>query len=193
MKSDAIFQVANSLRDRLQNALSQAGMPGSVFVGPLDDPDSSGATLILFLYRVVPNCELRNGERRIPAPDGSGINVFSSSLPLDLSFLLTVGTSPGSSEETMLRGLGIAIQSLQSQPVLVGPVTNNEMIRVSLEALSTDEMSRIWALFPNANYRTSVAYVATPVWIDPEEVVAPAVPVVDDRLISGVLSEERSQ
>ena len=40
-------------------------------------------------------------------------------------------------------------------------------MQVSLEPLSTEEMSRIWTLFPTANYRTSVAYIASPVWIDP--------------------------
>ena len=39
-------------------------------------------------------------------------------------------------------------------------------MHVSLDPLTTEESSRIWALFPTANYRTSVAYIATPVWID---------------------------
>ena len=42
-------------------------------------------------------------------------------------------------------------------------------VRVSLDPVSTEEMSRIWTLFPTANYRTSVAYVASPVWIDPDQ------------------------
>jgi hypothetical protein len=52
--------------------------------------------------------------------------------------------------------------------------------------LSTDDSSRIWALFPTANYRTSVAYLASPVWIDPPTPEATAGPVVDDRLLAGV-------
>lgn len=186
MKAEAILRTTEALRDRLQVALSNAGVPGSVFVGPLDDPDAGGATLILFLYRVVANSELRNTERRVQSPDGSTVDVFQSSLPLDLCFLLTVGTTPGSSEETMLRGLGIAMQALQLDPELVGPRLDHETIRVTLEPLTTEEMSRIWALFPNANYRTSVAYLATPVWIDPPQPQAQGVPVVEDELRSGV-------
>ena len=37
---------------------------------------------------------------------------------------------------------------------------------VTLEPLSTEEASRVWTLFPAVNYRTSVGYIATPVWID---------------------------
>ena len=39
---------------------------------------------------------------------------------------------------------------------------SQETVHVSLEPLTTEETSRIWALFPTANYRTSVAYLATP-------------------------------
>src|SRR5688572_10364660 len=99
MREDALLRVTNTLRDRLQAALQTANMPGTVFVGPLDDADSSGAPLILLLYRIVPNASLRNRERRVPSTNVPQVNVFQNSLPLDLYFLLTVGTTPGSSEE----------------------------------------------------------------------------------------------
>jgi hypothetical protein len=41
-------------------------------------------------------------------------------------------------------------------------------------------MSRIWTLFPTANYRTSVVYLATPVWIDPAHIAATGAPVVEE-------------
>ena len=107
---------------------------------------------------------------------------------MDLHFLLTVGTTPGSSEETLLRALGFAMQALQIDPDLTGFPVNHEAVRVSLDPLSIDDTSRIWALFPTANYRTSVAYLATPVWIDPPGPVPAAAPVVDDRLLAGICS-----
>jgi hypothetical protein len=58
-------------------------------------------------------------------------------------------------------------------------------VRVSLETLTTEEASRIWSLFPTANYRTSVTYLATPVWIDPEQPPASAARVVQDKLLGG--------
>ena len=168
MSADAIFNVTQALSARLQIALAASGVPGTVFVGPLDDPDAAGAALILFLYRIMPNASLRNGEHRVL--DNSTpptIVVHQNSLPLDLYFLITVGTRPGQSEEPMLRALGYAIREMQNYPELAGPSVNQEPVHLSLDPLSTDEVSRVWTLFPAANYRTSVSYLATPVWIDP--------------------------
>lgn len=186
MKADALFNVTQALRARLQAAVSAIGIPGTVFVGPLDDADASGAPLILFLYRVVPNASLRNRDHVVanPSPPPSAL-VFRNALPLDLHFLISVGTTPGSSEEALLRALGAAMQSLQLDPEINGPAVDYEAIHVSLEGLTTDEIGRIWALFPTANYRTTVAYIATPVWIDPQAPAALAAPVVQDELHAG--------
>jgi hypothetical protein len=183
VSADAVLRVTEALRERLRLALSASGVPGTVFVGPLDDADASGAALILFLYRVVPNPSLRNREHRVSSGDPrSPVLVYPNALPLDLYYLVTVGTTPGASEETLLRALGFAMQALQAAPELGGPAVGHEVVRVSLEPLTTEETSRIWALFPTANYRTSIAYLATPVWIDPPQPAAAAAAVVEDRL-----------
>jgi hypothetical protein len=185
VKADAILRVTNALRRRLELALVTSGVPGTVFVGPLDDADSSGASLILFLYRVVPNANLRNREHRVASSGTPPVEVFKNALPVDLYFLVTVGTTPGSSEETLLQALGSVMQALQAVPDLTGADVNHETVRVSLEPLSTEDSSRIWALFPTANYRTSVAYLATPVWIDPVVPESGGAPVVEEQLYGG--------
>lgn len=191
MKADGIFLVTEALRDRLKQALAASTVPGIVFVGPLDDPDAGGAALILFLYRVVPNASLRNTEHRVPSPlPPPPVQVFRNSLPLDLYFLLTVGTTPGSSEETPLRALGFAMQFLQADPELSGAPVGHETVHLTLEPLSTEEISRIWALFPTANYRTSVAYLASPVWLDPAVPDPVAARVIQDQLLAGQLVTE---
>lgn len=185
MSADAIIDVSNELKARLEIALVRSAVPGTVFVGPLDDPDANGAALILFLYRLVPNPSLRNREHTVastkipPIPPAIG---FRNSLPLDLYFLVTVGTTPGASEETLLKVLGFAMQELQSDPDLI---IKDQTVHVTLEPLSTEEASRIWNLFPTANYRTSIAYLATPVWIDPLQEGPFGKPVVEDRLLDG--------
>jgi hypothetical protein len=185
MNGEAILRVTEALRDRLKEALTASGVPGTVFVGPLNDPDAGNAALILFLYRVVPNAALRNSEHRVPSPvPPPPVQVFRSSLPLDLYFLVTVGTKSGDSEETLLQALGFAMQLLQAAPDLFRPAVDQETVHVTLEPLTTDEVSRIWALFPTANYRTSVAYLATPVWIDPLVPEALAARVVQDQLLA---------
>ena len=189
MTGDAIKRVTDALKARLEIALSRSTVPGTVFVGPLDDADSSGAALILFLYRIVPNPSLRNREHVVPNTTPPPVT-FKNSLPLDLYYLVTVGTTPGSSEETLLTALGFAMQELQNDPELIGPVVQHQTVHISLEPLTTEESSRIWALFPTANYRTSVAYLATPVWIDPPLTPTVAAPVVQDQLLAGLRAEE---
>jgi hypothetical protein len=185
VNADAILRVTEALRDRLALALASSGVPGSVFVGPLDDADSSGAALILFLYRVVPNPSLRNREHRVTKGGTPPVIVFQNALPLDLYFLVTVGTTPGASEDTLLRALGFVLQALQVALDLTGTAVGHETVRVSLEPLSVEESSRIWALFPTANYRTSIAYLASPVWIDPMTPVPVGAPVVEEQLFAG--------
>jgi hypothetical protein len=128
---------------------------------------------------------LRNREHRVVSSGATPVQVFRNALPLDLFFLVTVGSIPGSSEEAPLRALGFVIQSLQGDPDLTGAAIDNEPVHVTLEPLTTEESSRIWALFPTANYRTSLAYLATPVWIDPLLPDAIGAPVVVDTLKDG--------
>jgi hypothetical protein len=182
MSADAIYQVTRALRLRLE----QVAGAGKVFVGPLDDPDVGNASLILFLYRIMPNASLRNREHRVPsnlAP--SPVAIFRNALPLDLHYLLTVGKTPGSNEEFLLKTLGAAMQALQLDAELTGIEVGYETVHMSLDPLSTEETSRVWALFPTANYRTSIAYLATPVWIDPKQPESAAPPVKKDRLDVG--------
>jgi hypothetical protein len=186
MKGDALRRVTEALRGRLEVALASSGVPGSVFVGPLDDADVSGAALILFLYRIVPNPSLRNREHRVSTSGVPPVQTFRNSIPLDLYFLVTVGSTPGASEEAPLRALGFVIQSLQADPDLTGTSVSQETVHVTLEPLTTEEISRIWALFPTANYRTSMAYLATPVWIDPAVPEPTAARVAQDEVNAGI-------
>jgi Pvc16 N-terminal domain len=182
----ALLHVTNALRARLKSALDASGVPGTVFVGSLGDADANGAALILFLYRVEPHASLRNDEHRVASGTAaSPVDVFRNSLPLNLYFLVTVGTLPGSSEETLLGALGFAMQALQADPELTGASLDHEAVHLSLESLGTEELSRIWALFPTANYRTSIVYLATPVWIDPLLPLAASKPVTEDSLFAG--------
>lgn len=186
MSAEAIYRVTRALRNRLQQALVAAGNPGTVFVGPLDDPDAQGAPLLLFPYRIMPNPSLRNREHAVPndAPPPAVI-VYRDALPVDIYYLVTVGTRPGTpNEEPLLRVLGYAMQRLQIEPELSGPEVGHQTSHVSLEPLPTEEISRVWSLFPRANYRTSVAYLASPVWIDPPAAPPAVEPVRRDDLLA---------
>ncbi|MHB9833292.1 DUF4255 domain-containing protein [Paraburkholderia terrae] len=185
MNADAILRVTDALKGRLDRALKLSKVPGNVFVGPLDDVGANDAVLILFLYRVVPNASLRNTERRVLSGDPlSPVLVYRNSLPFDLYFMVTVGSRPDPTHE-LLKALGFVIQGIQASPDLIGSEVDHDTVRVSLEPLTTEELSRIWALFPTANYRTSIAYLATPVWMDPSKLEREAKRVVEDSLRTG--------
>jgi hypothetical protein len=184
VKADAIRRVAIAIQGRLTAALTGSGIANTVFVGPLDDPGANAASLALLLYRVIPTPSLRNREHRVVTGGTPPVATYRNALSLDLFFLLTVGTTAGSADAPLL-GLGYAMQSLQAAPELVGAAVNQETVRLSIEPLTTEEASRIWALYPTANFRTSVSYVASPVWIDPQTPDAEGAPVVQDQLYSG--------
>src|ERR1700681_318930 len=139
----------------------------------------------------MPSANLRNREHGGPsASPRTALAIYDLSLPLDLYYLVTVGTRPGSGEEPLLRTLGFAMRALNTAPDLVGAGVGHETVHVSLEPLTTEETSRIWALFPTANYRTSVAYLATPVWIDPLQPQPQARRVAEDNLLAGQRARE---
>lgn len=191
MNYEAISKVSAAFKARVLQAYAAAGgIDEGVYVGPLSDPDAAGAKLILFLYRLAPNPSLRSKEHSVPSDDpAKALVVFRNSLPLDLYYLLTVGdASDGKTDLEQLKFLGSAIDQLHRNPLLGGLPVDHEAAKVTLDPLSNEEMNRIWALFPTANYRTSVAYFVSPVWIDPPLNLEPAAaaPVADDALMAGV-------
>lgn len=188
MNFDAIYKVSTAFKERVTQAYLAAGGSGNgVYVGPLDDPDAAGAKLILFLYRIVPNPALRNLEHTVPSPVTPPATItYADALPLDLYYLLTVGDGGGESADLeQLKFLGSAMQVLQRDALLVGAGVDHEAVKLTLDPLTNEEMGRLWALFPTVNYRTSVAYLASPVWIDPRQPDAPAAPVTQDHLDAG--------
>jgi len=172
MNANAVQLVTKALQDLLSPAI------GPVYVGPLDDPQAAGAKAVLFLYRVAVNPDLRNSDHVVPpaVPGGPPV-VFTGSLPLDLFYLLTPGDAQAGGELDALATLGQAMQVLNGSPNITGVPVQGETVRVTLDPISSEEMSRIWALFPVANYRTSVVYLVTPVWLDPAVPLVAAAPV----------------
>ena len=69
MSAEAIYNVTIALRDRLKAAVTGHGISGNVFVGPPNEV-SSGADLILFLYRVcpAPRCAIASIASHLQAP-----------------------------------------------------------------------------------------------------------------------------
>lgn len=179
MNYTAIRRVSELISKRLKDALANNNpvLPNEVYVGALDDADAKDKDLVLFLYRMYPVADLRNAEHRIVGPDAATpVRVIEGALALNLCFLLTApARSVGADADLKaLEVLGRAMQVLNDEPEFSGLDVEGETIRVTFDPVSNEEMARIWTLFPAANYRSSVAYLATPVWLDPASPRVPA-------------------
>jgi hypothetical protein len=186
MTADAIFAVTESLRIKLDWAIrdDQAGAD-QVYVGPPVAADVEPRRLSLFLFHLQPNRDLRNAEHHVtPPPNGDQPRMAVDALPLDLRYLLSVfrrAGDGGAADADELNTLGRAIQALHAEPTLRGPGLDDQIVRVTPEPYPVEEMSRVWGLFPQASYRTSMVYLASPVFVSVD--LEPAAPRVLERTL----------
>jgi hypothetical protein len=176
-----IQAVTEAIRDLMSATLHEAmhAPPGtfSVYVGP-PDADQDQDELILFPMRVTPSAEARNADRIRPFPTiADPPRKVDPAVPLDVHYLVTAGSPRNGTARDGLRRLGYAIQAIEAASPISLPAFFQDAVWLSLEPLSTDELSRIWGLFPSFNCRTSFVFRASPIWIDPLRVEAAAAPV----------------
>jgi hypothetical protein len=199
-----IAAVTAVIRDLLNNGLIDASI-GDVAVSAQSPDKIKLATeeksqLNLFLYQVTPNQGWRNVG--LPSVDGAGKSRLSNPpLALDLHYLLTAYGANDFEPEILL---GYGMQLLHENPVLdrqairdslaPGPVTGGilppalqtltaaeladqiEQIRITPEAMASEEISRLWTAF-GAHYRPTTAYRASVVLIEGRRTTRPALPV----------------
>ena len=159
--------------------------------------------LNLFLYRVTPNPGWRNVG--LPSRDGNGVRLTNAPLALDLHYLLTAYGADDLNSEVLL---GYSMQMLHETPVLSraqlrtvlgapSPVNGQinplpsifgnltaidladqiELIKITPEFLTTEELSKIWTAM-QARYRPSMAYMASVVLIQADNLGKAAPPVL---------------
>ncbi|MES0199822.1 Pvc16 family protein [Mesorhizobium sp. M0011] len=191
MKGNAIQLVGEEIAKRIE--ASGIDPKINVYFGPLDVDDaiSGDPRLILFPYRVSVNADLRNTEHRVPAlvPDPHGgipvvrDEIYDEALPLDVHFVLCGRPTKPIVQWQGPDALGTAMQRLNDPASRFGLLVEGELVHLSLDTVSTEEMGRIWSLFPAVNYRTSVVYLASPVWIDPQHPRETGTPVVHEKYL----------
>ncbi len=189
MSERAIEQTTQALKLLLEQAIT----PGSVHIGAPIKDERKSKEASLFLFHIEPNAELRN-EQRFEAPPAVGPAPRPAeqldALPLDLRYLITVFRRGdiSTADPNELTTLGQIIQVLHAQPTLTGPLLPNQVVRLTPEPYPMEELSRVWGLFPNEMYRTSMVYLATPVFVEVTDLtVAP--PVLRRRQKTGVVSD----
>ncbi len=155
------------------------------------DAEASGIQLGLFLHAVIESPALKN-EPMSPAVNGTRTR---PKMMLDLYYMLTAygnkdaGDTPSAREigaHTLLR---LAMSVMHRNGVLAGTQLEEPLrapdygLRLSLNPITTEDMTRIWSVFVNTSYRASVCYIVTPVPIEAGTVdVGPPVHEREDRL-----------
>lgn len=175
MSESAILNTAEALRARIGSSI---GGVNQVHPGPPLRNEIGNAKASLFLFHLQVNAELRNELRFSMPPElepATQPGTPREVLPLDLRFLITVF---GTGQEPLTH-LGQIIKVLQTRPTLEGQGMKGQVVRISPEPYPMEELSRVWGLFPQDVYRTSVVYLASPVIIEADE--RPLAPPVQER------------
>jgi hypothetical protein len=184
MSVEAIGDVSDTLVNLLKSTIDDFNPSDQdvIIASPADIPQQPAKTEIaLYLYSVIENPELKNEERlRIDHKTSR-----RSSLSLDLYYMLTV--YPVFSEDAndkhlhnlnAQRTLGRAMRVFYDNGILAGSVlrgtllNSDQALRVTLNPITVEDLTRIWSVFPETSYRTSVCYLVTPVRIDSVDVAS---------------------
>lgn len=194
--SIAIAAVTATLRNVLQGAVNAATPAFSATVATLNPADkkSTAPYVNIFLYHVTSNAALRNID--VPTRTASGGAVQRPQAALNLHYLIScVGDDSLFGSQLLL---GTVVSTLQSQPMLtrqliadsLNTVGSNpnlaflkqsdlasavDLVKLTPEHLSTEEMSKIWSVLFQIPYVLSVSYVASVVLVDAS--VTPATPL----------------
>lgn len=151
----------------------------------------------IFLYHSRPNPSLRNED--LPTRRSDGSVVIKPRAPLELDYLFTFYGDSANLEPERL--FGVTARTLNAFPQVtrteIGDVVNAakanpahfpflattnlgdqvELVKLTQLPLSLEDMSRLWALFPDIPYALSIAYQASVVVIEQDFVIQPVLPV----------------
>lgn len=188
----AIATVTAALRQTLQTAVG-VDVPGSTVTTQRPDaPTNAVPHVNIYLYQVTPNAAWRNAD--LPTRRTDGRLVQRPQAALNLHYLLTFYGDEDRLEPQRL--LGSAVRTLHTMPIITRQVIREtianplfsflassnladevELVKLTPTPLSTEELSKLWSVFPQTPYALSIAYQGTVVLIESEETPQKALPV----------------
>src|SRR5437016_1856331 len=183
MSVEAIQDTSNTLITLLKTNIAELNDQNAVVASPVEVRDQPDVRLTLYLYSIVENCELKNEEWLVVNHTQSR----KSPLSLDLYNLLTVypaGIQAGGnfhdanleSHRTLARAMRVFYDNgIVAGSALQGSLRGtdpDQALRVTLNPITVEDLTRIWSVFPEASYRPSVCYLVSPVRIDSEELTS---------------------
>ena len=196
----AVAAVTQTLVKMLEPPVGDA-VPGAgvTILRPDDAVGLAKAGLNIYLYQVTPNASWRNED--LPTRPESGKGVFRRPrAAVDLHYLFTFHGSETAFEPQLI--LGKVVATLHARPVLDRTTVQNainqfsdaelkkadlandvDLVRVTPLPLSLEELTKIWSVFLQPKYALSVAYQASVVLLEGEEVAQPPVPVASHRVV----------
>ncbi len=188
MSVDAIGLVTQALHGLIRARLAGTPVDSPVFIGsPEMRPAGSPALISLFLFHLEPNGEMRNIERLREAPGAADL-LPQDALPVDLRYMISFFRPDAAPDTEDLLRLGNVIAALHETPTIGESMVPGQSVRITPEPYPMEEISRIWGLFQNRSYVTSIVYLASPVFIEARDTVR-GEPVVSRRLDSGHSAE----
>ncbi len=194
----AIATVTATLQRILQSAI-EADVEGARVT--TIRPDGIGRStpetgVNIYLYKVTP-VNWRNAD--LPTRRTSGVVVKRPQIALDLNYILTFYGNEVELQPQRL--LGSVLRTLHARPILsqeiIEATINDstfwylresdlsqevESIKVIPLILSTEDLSKIWSVFFQTPYSLSVAYQASVVLIESEDIPRRALPVRDPQV-----------
>jgi len=150
--------------------------------------------LSVWLYRVVRDESRNNDPPRLRPRAGGQVEVLPPPLPLRLHYLMTPLSDD--SPDTEQRILGRVLQLLHSTPELTGAALRGDLagsdasLTARLEALSLDEISRVWEAM-EGSFQLSVSYEVSLALIDSIAQVQREAPVESARVDQGLWVGDR--
>jgi hypothetical protein len=164
--SSAIRDVSETLVELLRNDPIFTIPPAQIALLSPAQANASGVRLSLFLYSIAPAAEFRN-ELEIP---GNTSDDEAVSLPLNLYYLLTAFSPPQDPTNQTLDShllLGQAMRVFFDNGILTGSqlrgdLPRDEELRLTLQPITIEDLTRIWSVFPETSLQPSVSYLVTP-------------------------------
>jgi hypothetical protein len=169
---------------------------------PKEPPPTGEPTANIYLYHVVPNAALRNDD--LPTRRDNATLIQRPQIALDLQYLITF-YDDGSLQLAAQRMLGSTVSILHAQPLLTpaeihAAITTAPFdtqlaasdleqqvaaVRLTPVTLNLEELSRLWTVFSQTTHALSIAYNASVVLIEADDVPSQDLPVREPRVITG--------
>jgi hypothetical protein len=191
-----LSQILNNVEKDVENSIVTY-KPPDVKDKAVGDPAN---ILNIFLYQVTPNTAYRNLD--LPARQSNGDLINKPLLALNLHYLLTAYNKDNDelkAQQVMASAMRLLLENQVLTRERIRQTIQNdnlratlgesdladqiELVKLNLQPMSTEEISKLWSSFFQVNYRLSTAYQATVVILEGSQEPKSSLPVLERQLL----------